>query len=180
MSITKCQHGKNLTVCKLCDGASICKHARRRTMCKDCKALGVGGGAICKHNRERSRCKECGGGSVCKHNTQRSWCSRCNTNGAYKQCRRSANKREIPFELTLEEFKWIMDSSCLRCGESFAPMSCDRVDSDRGYSFYNCQPLCDTCNRMKMDSSEEEFEQKIVKIIRHCPELIEHAKLLIQ
>jgi hypothetical protein len=29
---------------------------------------------------------------------------------------------------------------------------------------------------MKMDRSEETFEEHIVKIIRHCPELIERAE----
>jgi hypothetical protein len=61
------------------------------------------------------------------------------------------------------------------CGESVAPMTCDRVDSSKGYRFDNCQPLCDWCNRMKLDYSEEEFDNHIIKIIQHRPELIESS-----
>jgi len=54
-------------------------------------------------------------------------------------------------------------------------MSCDRVDSTQGYRFDNVQPLCDLCNTMKWDQSEQEFDQQIIKIIQHRPELIQRA-----
>jgi len=54
-------------------------------------------------------------------------------------------------------------------------MTCDRVDSDYGYRFDNVQPLCYMCNVMKLDWSEEEFDQQVIKIIQHRPELIERA-----
>jgi len=46
-------------------------------------------------------------------------------------------------------------------------MTCDRIDSDKGYSFSNCQPLCNACNKMKLDHSEEKFLRHIEKITQY-------------
>jgi len=59
-------------------------------------------------------------------------------------------------------------------------MGVDRVNNDYGYSFANCQPLCGDCNEMKMDRTEEEFDQQIIKIIQHRPELVQRAGFPIQ
>ena len=67
-----CEHNRQRSRCKECEGGSICKHNRQRTSCKEC-----GGSHICEHKRRRSRCKECEGGSICKHNRQRTSCKEC-------------------------------------------------------------------------------------------------------
>lgn len=193
-----CEHNRQPYSCKQCHGAGICEHDRFRSTCKDCGAVHnncphgkssrsrckqCGGSEICEHDRMRYGCKQCKGGGVCVHDRDKSKCSRCCPQGAYKKCKRGAVRgmgkrvgtRVIPFELTLEEFKWIVNSSCVSCGESIKPMTCDRVDSSKGYSFDNCQPLCDPCNSMKLDWLEQEFENHIIKIIQHRPELAERA-----
>jgi hypothetical protein len=58
----KCEHNRQRSQCKDCNGVSICEHSRIRSSCKDCK-----GGCICEHNRDRSKCKECKGASICEH-----------------------------------------------------------------------------------------------------------------
>jgi len=68
----KCEHGRQRSQCKDCDGASICEHGRQRSQCKDC-----GGSGICEHGRQRSKCKDCGGASICEHGRQRSTCKDC-------------------------------------------------------------------------------------------------------
>lgn len=175
MPSKKCEHGRQSFYCKECGGSGICEHNKRRHTCKKCD-----GSSICEHNKMRSECKECGGSQICEHNRIRSRCSRCQPDTFYRRCRDFAAIRRIPFELSLEEFKWIVSDSCIYCGESFAPMTCDRVDSDRGYRFDNCQPLCDMCNRMKLYWPEEEFERHIIKIIQHRPELTQRAGFPIQ
>ena len=177
MDKKKCEHNRQRNNCKDCKalgvgGTSICEHNRQRNKYKDCK-----GSSICEHNRIRSLCKECGGGGICEHNRIRSACSRCKPELFYKRVKRNAIRREIPFDLSLEDYKWIVDSPCLYCGETFEPMTCDRENSDYGYRWDNCQPLCDTCNKMKLDHSEEQFDQHIIKIIKHRPELVERAGL---
>src|SRR6266481_2973751 len=133
----------------------------------------------CEHNKERSHCKECGGGAICEHRKHRSQCSRCKPDSAYKIVKRDAKRRDIPFELPLEEFKWLVSYPCSSCG-SQEPMGVARVDSNYGYRFDNVQPFCGTCNEMKMDRTEEEFDQQIIKIIQHRPELVQRAGFPIQ
>ncbi len=98
----------------------------------------------------------------------------------YNEYRYNAKVRTIPFELTLEEFKWVISFPCSSCGESSELIGVDRIDSNYGYSFGNCQSMCGACNYMKSDYSEEEFDQQIIKIIQHRPELVQRAGFPIQ
>src|SRR5579862_5164914 len=127
---SRCEHGRKRSRCKDCKGGSICEHNRIRSQCKDCK-----GGSICQHNRIRTACKDCKGSQICVHQRYRSRCSRCSPRGSYNKTKHDAKQREIPFELSFEDYKWIVDSPCLYCGEAFEPMSVDRERSDHGYSF---------------------------------------------
>ena len=49
-----CEHGRNKSRCKDCDGVSLCKHGREKYYCKLCK-----GNGICEHNKYRRHCKFC-------------------------------------------------------------------------------------------------------------------------
>jgi hypothetical protein len=179
-----CEHGRRRDLCKDCGGSQICIHKRQRGHCKDC-----GGKFICEHNRERQYCKDCSGKGLCVHQLQRLncqicsccehgkvlyFCSVCKPASVFNNYKRGAARRGIPFELSLEEFKWVISYSCSLCATT-GVMGCDRVDSSKGYRFDNCQPLCWPCNQMKWDRSEEEFDQHIIKIIQHRPELAERA-----
>ena len=72
----KCEHNRQRSKCKDCNGCGICEHNKQRFQCKDCN-----GGGICEHNKQRSRCKDCNGGSICEHNKRRSDCKDCNGGG---------------------------------------------------------------------------------------------------
>ena len=50
----KCEHGRQRSQCKECDGSQICIHGRQRSKCKEC-----GGVSICEHGRQRIQCKDC-------------------------------------------------------------------------------------------------------------------------
>jgi hypothetical protein len=67
-----CQHGRQRSRCKECDGSGVCEHQRLRHYCKQC-----GGSAICMHGRRKSDCKECRGSSICEHGKQKRQCREC-------------------------------------------------------------------------------------------------------
>ena len=85
----KCEHNRQRSSCKECEGASICEHNRRRSQCKECD-----GGGICEHNRQRSQCKECGGGGICEHNRIRSLCKECGGGSICEHNRRRSRCKE--------------------------------------------------------------------------------------
>jgi hypothetical protein len=58
----------------------------------------------------------------------------------------------------------VVSGSCIYCGESEEPMTCDRIDNTKGYSVFNCQPCCHMCNSMKSDFQEDEFDKHLGKI----------------
>jgi len=67
-----CQHDRQKNQCRECDGSSFCQHDRRRNHCKDCR-----GSSICQHDRRRNHCKDCDGASICEHNKTRIICKIC-------------------------------------------------------------------------------------------------------
>ena len=133
---------------------------------------------ICSHNRRRYDCKECYGKVFCEHDRRLRECSRCCPEGAYKMAQRSAKKRQLTFELTLEEFTWIVSASCSFCGDSYEPMTCDRVDSTKGYRFDNSQPLCHQCNMLKKDLPDEVFLNGLDRLRRHIEKMMKHQSVL--
>lgn len=85
----------------------------------------------------------------------------------------TVKKRNIPFNLTVEEFKTLCSSNCFYCekkpsqkmdvGRGFKN-GIDRVNNDFGYELTNCVPCCWTCNRMKGKLSNQDFIQHIKNI----------------
>ena len=69
---TKCEHGRQRSQSKDCDGSQICEHNKRKSTCKDC-----GGVHICEHNKIKLCCKDCGGSQICEHNKIKSYCLFC-------------------------------------------------------------------------------------------------------
>lgn len=67
-----CEHGKRKSRCKECNGSEICEHGRRNSACKDCL-----GAYICEHGRRKSACKDCLGSSICEHRRQKQFCKDC-------------------------------------------------------------------------------------------------------
>jgi hypothetical protein len=82
------------------------------------------------------------------------------TFGKYKT---RAAKKELPFELTFEQFLSLLDQNCHYCHA--APRGgIDRKDSALGYTVKNSLPCCKRCNLAKNDMSYEEFLNHIRSI----------------
>lgn len=98
-------------------------------------------------------------------------------NHLYSTYKREANKRNLNFCLTKIDFKLLTKQDCYYCGEKphqiinikdcngqYIYNGIDRVDNNDWYNVKNCVPCCKICNRMKRDTTVEDFLLKI-KII---------------
>lgn len=91
---------------------------------------------------------------------------------------RGAVKRNLLFNLTIEQFESIVRSPCSYCN-SFNEervIGIDRINSNKGYVIDNVVPCCSVCNIMKSDLTKEEFFEKIVEIYKHSIENKEDEK----
>lgn len=86
--------------------------------------------------------------------------------GKYKAYRDGARKRNIDFNITLEEFSTFWQNDCSYCGLSISTIGLDRVDSSIGYNIDNIVSCCSRCNEMKMDSSREAWMDKMFTILK--------------
>lgn len=88
----------------------------------------------------------------------------------FSQYRIRAKKKNIPFEITLDQFKGFASQPCFYCDSSesncsitegsngsFGYNGIDRQDNKRGYIFDNCVSCCKICNRAKETLTIEEF-----------------------
>nr|BDD46175.1 hypothetical protein 12 [bacterium] len=82
----------------------------------------------------------------------------------FKAYRRSAKRRDIPFDLTLIQFKKFENKPCRYCGGKVYPISLDRIDNDIGYVIDNVASCCFRCNSLKHVFDEKEFLEQIVAI----------------
>ena len=101
-----------------------------------------------------------------------------NRNRVYKSYQNGAQKRNLSFDLSLEEFTNITRLRCYYCGAEptlfkndhtkqnglYEGNGIDRLDNTLGYFFTNCVPCCFICNRMKLESSYDEFLSQVHKI----------------
>ena len=68
--------------------------------------------------------------------------------GRYNRTKYSAEKRGIPFTLSLSQYLFITGNTCVYCGCDL-PKTCgglDRIDKSKGYEPSNVLPCCSTCN----------------------------------
>jgi hypothetical protein len=97
-------------------------------------------------------------------------------NGAYSIYRSSAKRRNILFELTVEQFSEYWKKDCYYCGDKIETIGLDRVDNDKGYTIDNIVSCCEFCNKAKLKMSKEEFIELCYKIYKNCiHEVIEYA-----
>lgn len=84
--------------------------------------------------------------------------------------RQTEEKREIPFNLTKEQYEEIIYKPCYLCGfKCTVGNGLDRADNTRReYSYDNVKPCCSSCNMMKAFFTKEEFLKKIKEIATHC------------
>ena len=91
-----------------------------------------------------------------------------------------ARRRNIPFELSKDDFYSIVTKPCFYCGIDpkqetilsdrktiFIYNGVDRVNNDREYSLDNCVPCCKMCNRAKYVYSKEEFLTWVKRLYIH-------------
>jgi len=104
--------------------------------------------------------------------------------GRYSQYKKSADKRNIKFELTKEDFLNIINKKCTYCGVSDITYykitgagGVDRVDSNLDYTIDNCTSCCGMCNQMKLNYTKEQFLNQCVKIISNQKNIINKSKL---
>jgi hypothetical protein len=86
--------------------------------------------------------------------------------------RESEEIRELPFEITEEQWDWLTRSPCYLCGYQDAHgIGLDRMDNTiRKYTIENCRPCCGSCNSMKNDTPLEEFLSQCKTISRTWPQ----------
>lgn len=83
------------------------------------------------------------------------------------QLKNSANKRDIPWELTDENALIMITSSCTFCGYldlNETTNGIDRLDSSKCYTQNNCVPCCSHCNIMKGCYDPDTFIERCRKI----------------
>ena len=97
------------------------------------------------------------------------------------QYKRGAEKRNLEYTLTTEEFDKLVTGICGYCGDSltnvvkgqgktsgdFSYTGIDRIDSSKGYTKENSVSCCWTCNNMKHKTSREDFLTHIKKIFNY-------------
>lgn len=111
--------------------------------------------------RRTSRGKE-----VCKKAVHR---YRHSPEGLYHIYGRSAKKRNHAFDISFEDFMSFWQFPCSYCGDSIETIGLDRIDSSQGYILGNLIPCCYDCNEMKNNRSQNEFYDRIKKIVQHLP-----------
>ena len=94
-----------------------------------------------------------------------------------------ANRRNLEFLLSKEEFVTLTQSNCFYCGQEPNQLSdaqgyngtyvyngIDRINNASGYVLENCIPCCWFCNCSKRKLSQAEFFKKIKKLYLHLQE----------
>ena len=112
-------------------------------------------------------------------------CLRCilfsrdaNVTYVYNRVKGNAKKRNIEWDLTVQDFGSIARKSCYYCNiqPSKAPgqrerspfyHGIDRVDNSLGYTFQNSVSCCAICNYAKHDLSIEDFKQWLTNCYNH-------------
>jgi len=81
--------------------------------------------------------------------------------------KKHAEKLDVEYGLTEDEFEVLTNSHCYYCNES-PKNGIDRVDPIRGYTLDNCVPCCKICNYMKRNLTKEQFLNHVEKVVAIC------------
>lgn len=76
------------------------------------------------------------------------------TKGRFRELKRAAKRRGLPFELTIGDYEFMLSHPCIYCDVSLkdeggAGYWLDRVDNNEGYTINNVLPCCGRCNRIR-------------------------------
>lgn len=77
---------------------------------------------------------------------------------------RDAERRNICFEISFDEFFKFWDKPCNYCGGDKKGIGLDRVDNERGYIYDNLVSCCKFCNYAKKDSTTEVFLEYLERV----------------
>lgn len=129
---------------------------------------------------------ECECGEICYATStdlkrgRKNFCNNCNIknskksvlNVLFKNYERGAVKRNLNFDLTIDDFEKIIHSNCYYCGvepkqvlkkkgmrEELIYNGIDRIDNDLGYTLNNSVPCCKFCNYGKKGFDVNEFKE---------------------
>ena len=96
----------------------------------------------------------------------------------------SARKKFLDFTLTVEECEQLFQGDCYFCGTppstiftkrntkgSYIYNGIDRIDSSNGYTIDNVNSCCPDCNYLKSNRHNDDFLNKIKKIVEHTSKL---------
>lgn len=141
-------------------------------LCKcSCGTETVVSGGHLRYNKTK-RCKGCNMTPFRKKEGE------CSFNGLYLLHKHRKQSKELGFELSKYEFKKLTSGNCKYCNSqplqehkgktaygSYKYNGIDRIDSSKGYIKDNCVSCCQFCNRAKNDSSLEEFDAWIKRLV---------------
>lgn len=86
-------------------------------------------------------------------------------NQSYKAYRQGAERRNLTFEMSLFEFKELVQQPCNYCGAEPKPFNgVDRIDPLRGYTTDNICSACRDCNLGKQQHTVEEFKAWVERV----------------
>lgn len=93
-------------------------------------------------------------------------------NRLFRVYKRGAKNRKYSFNLTFEQFLFIISQNCHYCnaspiGDSFLRNGVDRLNNKMGYELKNVVPCCSICNKMKMDLDYKVFLSQISKCYKN-------------
>jgi hypothetical protein len=86
---------------------------------------------------------------------------------SYASYRSRAEKKELEFAITHDDYKSIIQQDCYLCGKQSTETNTngiDRVDNAIGYTLENCKACCKECNHMKNNYTLDTFKEKIERI----------------
>ena len=99
----------------------------------------------------------------------------------YNVYKSKAKRQKLPFDLTTEQFKSLVRSNCIYCGDppsnitkhphhngNYVYNGIDRVDNRIGYTPINSVPSCKRCNVAKNNMSLTEFLAWIKRVANYA------------
>lgn len=69
----------------------------------------------------------------------------------YTTYKSSAKVRNIPFDLSFEEFKEFWKKPCHYCRDPIETIGLDRIHNNKGYTKETIVPCCMTCNYVRLN-----------------------------
>jgi hypothetical protein len=96
----------------------------------------------------------------------------------YSGYKYSAAKKNLPFELSEDDYESIINQPCYYCKLSIHPTrGIDRINNKQGYLIENCVPACAECNYMKSTYHIDIFMDHIRKVAQFSSDLTQFSHI---